>query len=163
MYRYNIGDKAVYPGHGVGEIEAIEIKKINDMELSFYIMKIINSGLKIMVPVDNIKGTGMRDLINEEDIENVLSILKERDIKIENITWNKRFKDYNERLKSGSIHEVATVLRDLVVLSKTKDLSFGEKRMYEMAVNLISQEISFVRQQPQKEVINNIEKILKEG
>ena len=163
MSKYNIGDKAVYPGHGVGEIEAIETKKINDMELSFYIMKIINSGLKIMVPVNNIKGTGMRDLIDEDDIEKVLSILKERDIKIENITWNKRFKDYNERLKSGSIQEVATVLRDLVILGKTKELSFGEKRMYEMAVNLISQEISFVKQQSQNEVISYIEKILKEG
>ncbi len=163
MSKYNIGDKAVYPGHGVGEIEAIETKKINDMELSFYIMKIINSGLKIMVPVNNIKGTGMRDLIDEDDIEKVLAILKERDIKIENITWNKRFKDYNERLKSGSILEVATVLRDLVILGKTKELSFGEKRMYEMAVNLISQEISFVKQQSQNEVISYIEKILKEG
>jgi CarD family transcriptional regulator len=163
MSKYEIGDKAVYPGHGVGEIEAIETKKINDMELSFYIMKIINSGLKIMVPVNNIKSTGMRDLIQEQDIEEVISILKERNYKIENITWNKRFKDYNERLKSGSIFEVASVLRDLVVLGKTKDLSFGEKRMYEMAVNLISQEISFVRNQSQSEVISELEKILKEG
>ncbi len=163
MSEYNIGDKAVYPGHGVGEIEAIETKKINDMELSFYIMKIINSGLKIMVPVDNIKSTGMRDLIGEKEIESVFAILKERDIKIENITWNKRFKDYNDRLKSGSIYEVATVLRDLVVLGKTKDLSFGEKRMYEMAVSLISQEISFVKKQDQSEVISELEQILKEG
>ena len=161
--KYEIGDKAVYPGHGVGEIESIESKKIGDEELSFYIMKILNSGLKIMVPVDNVNGTGMRDLIDEEEIPDIFSILKDRDVKIENVTWNKRFKDYNERLKSGSIFEVATVLRDLVVLAKTKDLSFGEKRMYEMAINLISQEIAFVKGENQERIIEEIEDILKEG
>ena len=161
--KYEIGDKAVYPGHGVGEIESIESKKIGDEELSFYIMKILNSGLKIMVPVDNVNGTGMRDLIDEEEIPDIFSILKDRDVKIENVTWNKRFKDYNERLKSGSIFEVATVLRDLVVLAKTKDLSFGEKRMYEMAINLISQEIAFVKGENQERIIEEIGDILKEG
>ena len=163
MSKYQIGDKAVYPGHGVGEIEAIEKKEINGETLSFYIMRIIDSGLKIMVPTSNLKITGMRDLITENEIKKVFSILKEQDIKIENITWNKRFKDYNERLKSGSIYEVASVLRDLVVLSKTKELSFGEKRMFEMAINLISQEISFVTDSNQEDIVEQIKKILKEG
>jgi CarD family transcriptional regulator len=163
MSKYQIGDKAVYPGHGVGEIEAIEKKEINGETLSFYIMRIIDSGLKIMVPTTNLKITGMRDLITENEINKVFSILKEQDIKIENITWNKRFKDYNERLKSGSIYEVASVLRDLIVLSKTKDLSFGEKRMFEMAVNLISQEISFVTGSEQEDIVEQINKIIKEG
>ncbi len=163
MSKYQIGDKAVYPGHGVGEIEAIEKKEINGETLSFYIMRIIDSGLKIMVPTSNLKITGMRDLIAEEEIGKVFSILKEQNIKIENITWNKRFKDYNERLKSGSIFEVASVLRDLVVLGKTKELSFGEKRMFEMAINLISQEISFVTGKAQEDIIEKINKIIKEG
>ena len=163
MSEYHIGDKAVYPGHGVGEIEAIENKVINGETISFYIMRIIDSGLKIMVPTNNLKITGMRDLINEDEIRKVFSILKDQNVKIENITWNKRFKDYNERLKSGSIFEVASVLRDLVVLGKTKELSFGEKRMFEMAVNLISQEISFVTGSDQDEIIEKINKIIKEG
>ncbi len=163
MSKYQIGDKAVYPGHGVGEIEAIEKKEIDGETLSFYIMRIIDSGLKIMVPTSNLKITGMRDLITEDEINKVFSILKDQDIKIENITWNKRFKDYNERLKSGSIYEVASVLRDLVVLSKTKELSFGEKRMFEMAINLISQEISYVTGSEQEDIVEKIKKILKEG
>jgi CarD family transcriptional regulator len=161
--KYQIGDKAVYPGHGVGEIKAIESKKIGDMELSFYIMKILDSGLKIMIPIDNVETTGMRDLITEDEIDEVLSILKDRNVRIENVTWNKRFKDYNERLKSGSIYEVATVLRDLVVLGKTKDLSFGEKRMFEMAINLISQEIALVKGKAQDLIIEELKNILEEG
>ena len=163
MSEYQIGDKAVYPGHGVGEIEAIEYKEINGEKLSFYIIRIIDTGLKVMVPINNVKCTGMRDLVKEEEVDKVYSILEEQDIKVENITWNKRFKDYNERLKSGSIFEVATVLRDLVVLGKTKELSFGEKRMYEMAINLISQEVSYVKKTDQDSVKKEINNILEKG
>ena len=163
MSEYQIGDKAVYPGHGVGEVEAIEYKEINGEKLSFYIIRIIDTGLKVMVPINNVKCTGMRDLVKDEEVDKVYSILKEQDIKVENITWNKRFKDYNERLKSGSIFEVATVLRDLVVLGKTKELSFGEKRMYEMAINLISQEVSFVKNIDRDSIKEEINNILEKG
>ncbi len=161
--KYNIGDKAVYPGHGVGEIVSIEIKKIGGQELSFYILKILATDLKIMIPTNNVKSTGVRELIKENEIPEVYGILKQQDVKIDNIAWNKRFKDYNEKLKSGSIFEVAEVLRDLYVLKKTKELSFGEKRMYEMAINLISQEISIVKSLAQEDIIEEIESILKEG
>ncbi len=161
--KYKIGDKAVYPGHGVGEIISIEIKKIEGQELSFYIMKIIDSDLKIMIPTNNPKSAGIRDLIEEEKISKVYDILKEQDVRIDNVAWNKRFKDYNEKLKSGSIFEVAEVLRDLFVLKKRKELSFGEKRMYEMAINLLSQEISIVKSLEKDDIVEEIEKILQEG
>ncbi len=161
--KYKIGDKAVYPGHGVGEIISIEIKKIEGQELSFYIMKIIDSDLKIMIPTNNPKSAGIRDLIEEEKISKVYDILKEQDVRIDNVAWNKRFKDYNEKLKSGSLFEVAEVLRDLFVLKKRKELSFGEKRMYEMAINLLSQEISIVKSLEKDDIVEEIEKILQEG
>ena len=161
--KYKIGDKAVYPGHGVGEIISIEIKKIEGQELSFYIMKIIDTDLKIMIPTNNPKSAGIRDLIEIEKIPEVYGILKEQDVKIDNVAWNKRFKDYNEKLKSGSLYEVAEVLRDLFVLKKRKELSFGEKRMYEMAINLLSQEISIVKSLEKEEIVEEIEKILQEG
>ena len=161
--KYKIGDKAVYPGHGVGEIVAIEIKKIEGQKLSFYIMKIIDTDLKIMIPTNNPKGAGIRDLIEFEKIPEVYSILREQDVKIDNVAWNKRFKDYNEKLKSGSLYEVAEVLRDLFVLKKRKELSFGEKRMYEMAINLLSQEISIVKSLPKEDIIEEIENILQKG
>ena len=161
--KYNIGDKAVYPGHGVGEIISIEIKKIEGQELSFYIMKIIDTDLKIMIPTANPKSAGIRDLIEEKKIPEVYDILRHQDVKIDNIAWNKRFKDYNEKLKSGSLYEIAEVLRDLFVLKKRKELSFGEKRMYEMAINLLSQEISIVKSLEKDEIIEEIEKILQEG
>ncbi len=161
--KYKIGDKAVYPGHGVGEIISIEIKKIEGQELSFYIMKIIDSDLKIMIPTNNPKSAGIRDLIEEDKISKVYDILKEQDVRIDNVAWNKRFKDYNEKLKSGSLFEVAEVLRDLFVLKKRKELSFGEKRMYEMAINLLSQEISIVKSLEKDDIVEEIEKILQEG
>ncbi len=161
--KYKIGDKAVYPGHGVGEIISIEIKKIEGQELSFYIMKIIDTDLKIMIPTNNPKSAGIRDLIEVEKIPEVYGILREQDIKIDNVAWNKRFKDYNEKLKSGSLFEIAEVLRDLFVLKKRKELSFGEKRMYEMAINLLSQEISIVKSIEKEDIIEEIEKILQEG
>ena len=161
--KYKIGDRAVYPGHGVGEIISIEIKKIEGQELSFYIMKIIDTDLKIMIPTANPKSAGIRDLIEEKKIPEVYDILRHQDVKIDNIAWNKRFKDYNEKLKSGSLYEIAEVLRDLFVLKKRKELSFGEKRMYEMAINLLSQEISIVKSLEKDEIIEEIEKILQEG
>ena len=161
--KYNIGDKAVYPGHGVGEIISIEIKKIGGQELSFYILKIIDTDLKIMIPTSNPKGAGIRELIEENEIPEVYNILKNQDVKIDNVAWNKRFKDYNEKLKSGSLFEIAEVLRDLYVLKKRKELSFGEKRMYEMAINLLSQEISIVKSLERDVIIEEIENILKEG
>ncbi len=161
MPKYKIGDKTVYPCHGVGFIENIEYKNINGQELAFYIIRIIDSGLKVMVPVSNTEPAGIRDLIVYSDISQIYSLLSEELTKVDTSSWTKRFKDYNEKIKSGCIFKVTSVLRDLASLNRVKELSFGEKRMYELAIHLISQEISFVKQTDQNEIIEEINSIIK--
>ncbi len=138
---YRIGAKVVYPTHGVGLVEAIERKEVSGRRLSFYILRIIGSGMTIMVPTKNAKRVGLREVIERAEIPKVMAILKKNDLEI-SPNWNRRFKDNLERIKTGSLYEVALVLRKLVLLQKERNLSFGEKKMLENVRKLIVSEIS---------------------
>jgi CarD family transcriptional regulator len=138
---YKVGKTVVYPSHGLGVIEAIEEKKLMGKKQKFYILKIMEKGTLIMIPCDNADKVGLRDVIQSNEVKKVVKILKE---KPKNIlpNWNKRYRDSLDRIKSGSIYEVATVFRNLSLLSKDKELSFGEKKMLCETRHLISSEIS---------------------
>jgi CarD family transcriptional regulator len=138
---YKIGKTVVYPSHGLGVIEAIEEKKMMGKKQKFYILMIMEKGTRIMIPCDNAEKVGLREVIQSNDVRKVVKILKE---KPKNIlpNWNKRYRDSLDRIKSGSIYEVATVFRNLSLLSKDKELSFGEKKMLCETRHLISSEIS---------------------
>jgi len=138
---YRIGAKVVYPTHGVGLVEAIESKEVSGGRQSFYILRIIGSGMTIMVPTKNAKRVGLREVIERAEIPKVMAILKKNDLEI-SPNWNRRFKDNLERIKTGSLYEVALVLRKLVLLQKERNLSFGEKKMLENVRKLIVSEIS---------------------
>ncbi len=138
---YRIGAKVVYPTHGVGLVEAIERKEVSGRRQSFYILRIIGSGMTIMVPTKNAKRVGLREVIERAEIPKVMAILKKNDLEI-SPNWNRRFKDNLERIKTGSLYEVALVLRKLVLLQKERNLSFGEKKMLENVRKLIVNEIS---------------------
>ena len=138
---YRIGAKVVYPTHGVGLVEAIERKEVSGRRQSFYILRIIGSGMTIMVPTKNAKRVGLRGVIERAEIPKVMAILKKNDLEI-SPNWNRRFKDNLERIKTGSLYEVALVLRKLVLLQKERNLSFGEKKMLENVRRLIVSEIS---------------------
>ena len=138
---YRIGAKVVYPTHGVGLVEAIESKEVSGGRQSFYILRIIGSGMTIMVPTKNAKRVGLREVIERAEIPKVMAILKKNDLEI-SPNWNRRFKDNLERIKTGSLYEVALVLRKLVLLQKERDLSFGEKKMFENVRGLVVSEIS---------------------
>ncbi len=138
---YRIGAKVVYPTHGVGLVEAIERKEVSGRRQSFYILRIIGSGMTIMVPTKNAKRVGLREVIERAEIPKVMAILKKNDLEI-SPNWNRRFKDNLERIKTGSLYEVALVLRKLVLLQKERNLSFGEKKMLENVRKLIVSEIS---------------------
>ncbi len=138
---YRIGAKVVYPTHGVGLVEAIERKEVSGRRQSFYILRIIGSGMTIMVPTKNAKRVGLRGVIERAEIPKVMAILKKNDLEI-SPNWNRRFKDNLERIKTGSLYEVALVLRKLVLLQKDRNLSFGEKKMLENVRRLIVSEIS---------------------
>ena len=138
---YRVGTKVVYPTHGVGLVEAVEKKEVSGKRQSFYILRIIGSGMTIMVPTKNAKRVGLREVIEPSEIPKVMAILKKNDLEI-SPNWNRRFKDNLERIKTGSLYEVALVLRKLVLLQKERSLSFGEKKMLENVRKLIISEIS---------------------
>jgi CarD family transcriptional regulator len=137
---FHIGDKVVYPAHGVGLIEAIEEKEVLGFRQSFYILRLLGSEMTIMVPTASAERNGLRELIRACDVPKVLEILKKNDVVI-CPNWNRRFKDNLERIKTGSPFEVAEVMRILVLLQKERNLSFGEKKMLENVRQLLVVEI----------------------
>jgi CarD family transcriptional regulator len=143
--QFSVGDKAVYPVHGVAEIVALEQREIGGSRTNVYVLKILETGLKIMVPTSNTGSVGLRDLIDAKQVKEVYVILKSRDIPRDNQTWNRRSREYMEKIKTGSVFEIAEVLRDLSVLRHTKELSFGERRMLENARTLIVKELALAR------------------
>lgn len=140
--QFNVGDNAVYPGHGVGEVVAVETKEIGGMKCEFYIVKIRDTGMKVMVPKNNVSSVGLRPIISKEEANKVLDILKMTDVKIDNQTWNRRYREYMEKIKTGSVYEIAEVLRDLFLLKVDKELSYGERNMLDTARKLLMKELS---------------------
>lgn len=156
---FSAGDMAVYPAHGVGVIEAIETQKIGGIDQSFYVMRILDNDMTIMIPTTNIENVGLRAIISGDEVNKVLGILRERDIKISSQTWNRRYRDYMEKIKTGSVFEVAAVLRDLYLLKDDKELSYGERKMMDTAKSLLVKEISLARKTDEQEIEQQIENI----
>ncbi|HOJ43312.1 MAG TPA: CarD family transcriptional regulator [Syntrophorhabdaceae bacterium] len=156
---FEVGEVAVYPGHGVGRIESIEEREFSGTKQAFYVMRILDTDMTIMVPVDGSKNAGLRSVINSNDVKKVYDILKEKNVTHDNAPWNRRYKEYMEKIKSGSIFEVAMVLRELYSLKVWKELSFGEKKMFEIARNLIKKELSIALTKDENEVEEEIEEI----
>lgn len=143
--QFSVGDKAVYPVHGVAEVVALESRDIGGNKTSVYILKVLDTGMKIMVPTNNAGSVGLRDLIPSKQVKDVYSILKSRDIPRDTQTWNRRYREYMEKIKTGSVFEIAEVLRDLCVLRTTKDLSFGERKMLDNARGLLIKELAIAK------------------
>lgn len=153
------GDMAVYPAHGVGVIKAIETQSIGGIDQAFYVMKILGNDMTIMIPTSSSSNVGLRAIISSDEVQQVLDILLERDIKISAQTWNRRYRDYMEKIKTGSVFEVAAVLRDLYLLSDDKELSYGERKMMDTAKSLLVKEISLARDEDELDVAQQVEKI----
>lgn len=156
---FKVGDLAVYPAHGVGVIEAIENREIMGNNQKFYVMKIMGNGIKIMIPIDSAESVGLRDVILGKEVPRVYEILRKKDIIIDKQTWNKRYRDYLERIKTGSVFEIAGVLRDLFILKSDKNLSFGERKMMDTAKNLLIKEISIASKADEADVELELKKI----
>ena len=139
---FKVGELAVYPAHGVGVIESIEEKEISGTCQLFYTMRIVDNGMTIMIPSCNIKSVGLRQIIPKKKVKEVYDILKDRDTEIDNQTWNRRYREYMEKIKTGSVFEIAAVLRDLFILKNEKDLSFGERKLLDTAMNLLVKELA---------------------
>jgi len=155
---FKIGDLAVYPAHGVGRINAIETKIINGETHDFYMMKIIENDMIIMIPTWNVDQVGLRDVISKEDIPKVFDVIKHRrGIPAETQTWNRRYREYMDKIKTGSLYDVAEVFRDLSLLKLNKDLSFGERKLYDTAQLLLVMELSTARNTDEQTIISEIE------
>jgi CarD family transcriptional regulator len=139
---FKVGDKAVYPAHGVGEITDIQERKIGGKERAFFILKIVENGMKIMVPVETAESAGLRPVISRKDAKKVITTLESNEVAVKTQPWNRRYREYMEMLKSGSPLEVAKVLRDLYRLKGDKDLSFGERRLLDTARSLLVTELA---------------------
>ncbi|MFO0415804.1 MAG: CarD family transcriptional regulator [Pseudomonadota bacterium] len=153
---FKTGDKIVYPGHGVGEIEGIRSTVLGGQEHHIYNIKILDSGMKVMVPVSQAAAVGLRKIVDKKAIDEVFSILRDRDFKIDTQTWNRRFREYSQKIKTGSVFEIAIVLRDLLVLSADKELSFGEKKMLDTAESLLVSEIAIAKARPHDKVVGEL-------
>lgn len=156
---FKVGDLAVYPAQGVGVIKAIEKKEIMGDEQLFYIMKILGNTMTIMIPTSSAKSVGLREVISEKEIPMVYEILKDRDITVDKQTWNKRYKEYLDKIKTGSVFEIARVLRDLFMLKYDKDLSFGERKMMDTAKNLLVKEMSVATHDEETKIEQSINAI----
>lgn len=156
---FQVGDKAVYPAHGVGEVMGIESRSFGQQKKDFYIIKILDSGMKIMVPTDNASQVGLRQVISEEEADEVFNILKAPEVAVDTQPWNRRYREYMEMLKSGSPFEVAKVLRDLYRLKFDKDLSFGERRLLDTARSLLVKELALARNSDESTVELDIQQL----
>jgi len=153
------GDMAVYPAHGVGEIQAIETKNMAGLEQSFYVIKIIDSAMVVMIPCNSSEKVGLRAIASPADADKVFDILKQTDVEIVQQPWNQRYREYMEKIKTGSIFEIAAVLRDLFLLQHDKELSFGERKMVDTAKSLLVTEIALAHQADEDEVAKQIDEI----
>jgi CarD family transcriptional regulator len=137
---------AVHPAHGVGEVTGIEKRDLGGSMNLFYVLKIKESGLKVMIPVSAIAQVGLRRVMSKKEAEKVLRILRAPEVAVDLQPWNRRFRAYTEMLKSGSPYEIAKVLRDMYRLKFDKDLSFGERRLLDQAKSLLVKELALARQ-----------------
>jgi len=142
---FKVGDKAVYPGQGVGEVLGIEHKEVAGQRQSFYVLRILENGMKIMIPINKVGSVGLREIIDDDAVKRVYKILRQKDVSVDATTWNRRYREYMEKIKTGSVFEIAEVLRDLYLLKSDKDLSFGERKMLDTARSLLIKELSLAK------------------
>jgi CarD family transcriptional regulator len=152
---FNVGDKIVYPMHGAGTIDAIEQKDILGEKQNYYIIKMPGE-VKVMVPIDKADQVGVRNIINKEEAGKVLKVLESDETEMSN-NWNKRYQDNMLKMKSGSVYEIADVVRNLSYKQKEKGLSTGEKKMLGNAKQILVSELVLAEHATEPEVIQLVE------
>jgi CarD family transcriptional regulator len=156
---FEIGDKAVYPAHGVGVIKDVQTVEEDGQSYECYVLKILDNGMTISVPVEAADANGMRQIIPKSAVEKIYEVLRDRKKPADKQTWNRRYREYMNKIKTGDPLEVAAVLRDLALLKKEKTLSFGERKMYDQAHSLIVQEVAVAKDVDESKIKKELEKI----
>ncbi|PYP85051.1 MAG: CarD family transcriptional regulator [Candidatus Angelobacter sp. Gp1-AA117] len=156
---FQIGDKVVYPNHGVGIIEQISSRTIGPIVQKFYLLKIKASSLKVEVPFNNVGNVGLRPVVKNGEVIKILNFLTEGDCD-SNTDWKDRFKENSDKMRTGSLLEVAVVLKSLLLLTKSKPLSFREKKMLDRARYLLVTELAMAKNTEEAEVEDMLTKAL---
>lgn len=156
---FKVGDKAVHPTHGVGQVTGIESRDIAGARGQFYVVQILESGMKVMVPTGAVDAAGLRVVMSEREADQVLAVFRVDEKAVGGGPWNRRQRAYNEMIKSGSPYEVAKVLRDLysIKFKSEKDLSYGERGLLEKARNLLVKELALAKMVTEAAVEKEIE------
>lgn len=148
---YNVGDAVVYPMHGAGVIEGIEEKEVLGRLTQYYVMRMPYGNMKVMIPLSNVDGIGIRDIISKAEADKVLESFNSIDNSM-NTNWNKRFRENMVKIKSGNIYEVAAVMKSLMIRDRKKGLSTGERKMLANAKQIFISEIVLAKQSTKSEI-----------
>ena len=159
MNHFKVGEKVVYPAHGVGVIEEIQSLKVSGAESNFYSLRIIDSDMKIMIPTERAVEVGLRHVIGKDMVTKVYRVLREKRVEVDQATWNRRYREYTEKIKTGSVLEIASVLRDLFMLKGDKELSFGERKMLDTARNLLVKELAIAKANSEETIMEELRTI----
>ncbi len=159
MAIFKVGDNAVYPSHGVGVVRGVQEKDVAGRKKYFYILQLLENGSTILIPTDKVKDVGLRSIITKKDVPKIYKILRAEETATDSQTWNRRYREYMEKIKTGSIYEIAEVLRDLYRLKTDKDLSFGERKMLDTAKSLLVKELSLAQKIKEETIEDEIKEI----
>lgn len=154
---FTVGDMAVYQGQGIGEITSISTLEVGGAAIEVYVVRILENGSTIRVPIKKASEVGLREIIDVDEVPEVYAILRDDAKRPKEKTWNRRYRNYMDKLKTGSVKEIAAVLRDLYRLKGDKDLSYGERKMLNQARNLLVKELSFATQRAENEIAQELE------
>jgi CarD family transcriptional regulator len=139
---FDVGDKVVYPHHGAAVVERRELKEVFGESREYLVLRLAYGDLTLMVPADNTDEVGLREVINDEEVEEVFAVLRKKEARMPT-NWSRRYKNHVEKLKSGDIYQVAEVVRNLSLRENEKGLSAGEKRMLAKARQILVSELTF--------------------
>lgn len=142
---FQVGEKSVYPAHGVADVVGLETKRIGNQDLQFYHLQVMGSGLKIIVPVAKAEENGMRRVADGAELDELYELLRDHEVPCDRQTWNRRYRGFMEKIRTGSLFEVGEVYRDLTLLKQTKSLSHGERQMLRTARDLLVKELAVAR------------------
>ena len=158
---FSVGELVVYPAQGVGKVEKVEEQDVCGAKTRFYIVRILSNNVTLMVPVSNAENVGLRSVSDEDQGLTILKYLEDRSdfTGYSGQNWNRRYREYSDKLKSQDLKDVAYVLKELFLISKDKELSFGERRLLEQAMGLISMELSYALSVDQSQAKTKVEQL----
>lgn len=156
---YKPGDRVVYPHHGAAVIEKKEKRTAFGTEREYFVLRMAHGEMTLAVPVDNVDEVGMRWPISGDDVDDLFDVLKKRDVR-EPANWSRRFKNHQEKLKSGDVYQVAEVVRNLALRDRDKGLSAGEKNLYQKARSVLVSELSFALDVSEDDAMDKVDEAL---